>query len=416
MPVRLPRLGGLARTSLLVMFWQGTRMLCLAAWIIVGARVLGADNYGLFSGTVGTASALAGLVGLGGGMLMYQYAAADRSRFARYWKQCLLLCVISAGPLSLVFYLLSAGLLSWPALCLIALSEIVAFPFVTNAAFALSANDRMGWSAALPALNALLRLAAIGIFSALPASAGLTAYLALHLAASASSALLSLLAVRCLLKPEHATARISRSDLVHGGGHAAAWSSSVGVTTLDKSFVLHAGGSAIAGQYSAAYRIAAVLAMPLDAMIMSAMPRLFRAQRDNAQYRRLVASMILAALGYGIVASVVLGYGAHMLPHLLGNDFTAAIPGLQWMGLFVVGYSLRQIGCHTLLGRGWKLRKFLVEALGLVLMAVLSAFWIPAYGLQGAVWMIITAEAVMAFIAWLVVPFSPAPAIANAQH
>jgi hypothetical protein len=153
------------------MFWQGIRMLCLAAWIIVGARVLGADNYGLFSGTVGTASALAGLVGLGGGMLMYQYAAADRSRFARYWKQCLLLCVISAGPLSLVFYLLSAGLLSWPALCLIALSEIVAFPFVTNAAFALSANDRMGWSAALPALNALLRLAAICIFSALPASA-----------------------------------------------------------------------------------------------------------------------------------------------------------------------------------------------------------------------------------------------------
>lgn len=416
MRFKLPSLGGLARTSILVMFWQGVRMACLAVWIFVGARVLGAENYGLFSGTVGTATALAGLAGLGGGMLMYQYTAADRSRFARYWKQSLLLCALTAIPLSVVFCLLSRGLLPWPALYLIAVSEIVVYPFVTNAAFALSANDRMGWSAALPALNALLRLAAICIFSALPASADLTAYLALHLAASACSALLALLAVRCLLKPGPAKARISRSDLMHGSGHAAGWSSSVGVTTLDKSFVLHAGGSAIAGQYSAAYRIAAVFAMPLDAMIMSAMPRLFRAQRDNTQHRRLVASMILAALGYGIAASAVLGYGAHMLPHLLGSDFTAAIPGLQWMGLFVVGYSVRQIGCHTLLGRGWKLRKFLVEALGLLLMAALSALWIPAYGLQGAVWMIITAEAVMACIAWLVVSFSPAPAIASAQH
>ena len=416
MPLELPRLGKLARTSILVMFWQSVRMVCLAAWILVGARVLGADNYGLFSGTVGTASALAGLVGLGGGMLMYQYAAADRARFARYWKQCLLLCLMSAPPLSLVFCLLSAGLLSWPALCLVALSEIVAFPFVTNAAFAFSANDRMGWSAALPALNAMLRLAAICIFSALPSSAALTGYLLLHLASAACSALFALLAVRHLLKPGPAQLQINRSDLIHGTGHAAAWSSSVGVTTLDKSFVLHTSGSMIAGQYSAAYRIAMVLAMPLDAMVMSAMPRLFRAQQDNVRYRRLVTSMVLAALGYGAIASLVLAYCAHMLPHLLGSEFTAAIPALQWMGLFVAGYSLRQIGCNTLVGRGWKMRRFLIEALGLMLMAVLSALWIPGHGLQGAVWMIITAEAVMASLAWLTVPFSPAPAHAYAPH
>ncbi len=184
---RLPRLGNLARTSILVMFWQGIRIVCLAAWIIIGARVLGATNYGLFSGTVGTASALAGLVGLGGGMLMYQYSASDRAQFPRYWKQCLFLCVLSALPLSLLFSLLTAGLLPWHALGLIALSEIIAFPFVTNAAFAFSANDRLGWSAALPALNAILRLAAICVFSLLPLDHDLTVYLMLHLASSAAA-------------------------------------------------------------------------------------------------------------------------------------------------------------------------------------------------------------------------------------
>lgn len=413
MSARLPRLGNLARTSILVMFWQGVRMSCLAAWIILGARVLGANNYGLFSGTIGTASALAGLVGLGGGMLMYQYSTADHTQFPRYWKQSLLLCVLSAVPLSLTFLLLTAGLLSWPALCLIALSEIISFPIITNAAFAFSAHDRMGWAAALPALNAASRLAAICIFGLLPVDHDLTVYLTLHLASSACSAMLALILVRGILHPGPASMHIGSSDLLHGTGHAAAWSSAVAVTTLDKSFVLHAGGSEIAGLYAACYRIAAVIAMPLDAMVMSAMPRLFRAQRMTPQYRRLIISMILAATGYGTLGGVVLWCAASTLPSLLGMEFSAAIAGLQWMGLFVIGYSLRQIACNVLIGRGMKMHRFVIEALGLVIMAMIAAAWVPTHGLLGAVWMIIIAETLMAAAAWLTVIFSPGREVAH---
>ncbi|QII30189.1 polysaccharide biosynthesis protein [Stenotrophomonas maltophilia] len=407
MAARLPRLGNLARTSILVMFWQGVRMSCLAAWIILGARVLGATNYGLFSGTVGTASALAGLVGLGGGMLMYQYSTADHTQFPRYWKQSLWLCMLTGVPLSLAFSLLTAGLLSWPAIGLIALSEIIAFPILTNAAFAFSANDRLGWAAALPALNAAMRLAAICIFGFLPVNHDLTAYLMLHLASSACSAVLALALVRVILHPASASMQVGRSDLLHGTGHAAAWSSAVAVTTLDKSFVLHAGGSEIAGLYAACYRIAAVIAMPLDAMVMSAMPRLFRAQGNPPQHQRLIISMILAATGYGALGGLVLWSAAGVLPSVLGMEFSAAIPGLQWMGLFVIGYSLRQIACHVLIGRGMKMHRFVIEAFGLVMMAVIAAALIPAHGLLGAVWMIIAAEALMAATAWLIVIFSP---------
>lgn len=413
MSARLPRLGNLARTSILVMFWQGVRMSCLAAWIILGARVLGATNYGLFSGTVGTASALAGLVGLGGGMLMYQYSIADHTQFPRYWKQSLLLCAVSAAPLSMTFLLLAAGLMPWPALSLVALSEIIAFPIVTNAAFAFSANDRLGWAAALPALNAAMRLAAICIAGLLPVDHDLTVYLMLHLTSSACSAVLALILVRRILRPGPANMQIGRSDLAHGTGHAAAWSSAVAVTTLDKSFVLHAGGSEIAGFYAACYRIAAVIAMPLDAMVMSAMPRLFRAQRVSPQYRHLIAAMILAATGYGILGSLVLWCAAGALPSLLGMEFSAAIPGLQWMGLFIIGYSLRQIACHILIGRGMKMYRFVIEALGLAIMALIAATWIPAHGLLGAVWMIILAETLMAAAAWLTVIFSSGPEVAH---
>lgn len=73
---------------------------------------------------------------------------------------------------------------------------------------------------------------------------------------------------------------------------------------------------------------------------------------------------------------------------------------MRWMGLFVLAYSLRQIGCHALIGRGMKVRKTAVEAGGLILMSILSVLLIPTHGVLGAAWMIIGAEAAMATTAW----------------
>lgn len=401
MKLQWPR-GGLARTSLKVMCWQGVRLLCLAGWIVVAARTLGAQDYGIFAGVAGSASALAGLVGLGSGMLMYQYSAPDRSCFPRYWKQTLVMCAATGLPLSVVFFLLAAShsSLSNLAIALIAASEVLAFPIVTNSVFAFSANERLGWSAALPAVSAALRLLAIVLYRELPGSHDLTHYLALHLAASIIGAIFALLSARILLRPANVRARISASDLRHGAGHAASWTTATGSTMLDKSFVLHWGGDSTSGLYAATYRIAAVIAMPLDAMVMAAMPRLFRAGRQPEHNRRLLAAMGLATIAYSSGAAILLWLGAPLLPWLLGRDFAAAGPAMRWMGLFVLAYSLRQIGCHALIGRGMKVRKTAVEAGGLILMSILSVLLIPTHGVLGAAWMIIGAEAAMATTAW----------------
>lgn len=164
--------GKLVRTSLQVMIWQGVRLVCLAGWIVMAARTLGAQDYGVFSGIAGTASALAGLAGLGSGMLMFQYSASDHAKFSRYWKQTWVLCGLTSLPLALLLFpsVLGSASISTIGIALIAASEILAFPFVTNAAFAFSAHERMGWAAALPAISALLRLIAISVFGLLPST------------------------------------------------------------------------------------------------------------------------------------------------------------------------------------------------------------------------------------------------------
>lgn len=358
--------GKLVRTSLQVMIWQGVRLVCLAGWIVMAARTLGAQDYGVFSGIAGTASALAGLAGLGSGMLMFQYSASDHAKFSRYWKQTWVLCGLTSLPLALLLFpsVLGSASISTIGIALIAASEILAFPFVTNAAFAFSAHERMGWAAALPAISALLRLIAISVFGLLPIDRDLDHYLLLHLLSSLSGAAFALFAVRRLLKPARIPLRIRPSDLRHGAGHAASWTSATAVTTLDKSFVLRAGGDTTAGLYTACYRIAAVAAMPLDAMVMSAMPRLFRAREEGARHGRLVLAMMSAAVGYSAVVALLLWWGAVLLPRLLGPDFAPAVAALRWMGLFILAYSLRQIACHALVGRGFKLRKSMIEAGG----------------------------------------------------
>ncbi|MCC7635774.1 lipopolysaccharide biosynthesis protein [Stenotrophomonas rhizophila] len=399
---RLP-IGSLARTSLQVMVWQGVRLVCLAAWIVVAARGLGAQHYGIFSGIAGTASALAGLVGLGSGMLMYQYSASDPSRFSPYWKQTLVLCALTSLPLAALLFpsVLGSASISLSGITLIAASEILAYPYVTNAAFAFAAHERMGWAAALPAASALLRLIAIVAFSLLPIQRDLDHYLLLHLLASLGGAAFALVAVNRLLAPQPQRWQMQPGDLRHGAAHAASWTSTTAVTTLDKSLVLRAGGDTITGLYAACYRIAAVAAMPLDAMVMSSMPRLFRANQEQERHRRLVLAMAAAAAAYTGIIAALLWWGAAVLPRLLGPDFAPAVPALRWMGLFVLGYSLRQIGCNVLVGRGLKLRKTLIEAIGLLTMALLSAWLIPRHGLTGAVWMVICAEIGMASAAWV---------------
>lgn len=114
-----------------------------------------------------------------------------------------------------------------------------------------------------------------------------------------------------------------------------------------------------------------------------------------------------------MLGSLVLWCAAGVLPSLLGMEFAAAIPGLRWMGLFIIGYSLRQIACHILIGRGMKMYRFVIETLGLIIMALIAAAWIPAHGLLGAVWMIILAETLMAAAAWLTVIFSSGPEVAH---
>ena len=80
----------LARNTLWMVSGQGLRLIIQAVYFTVIARSLGANNYGAFVGVV----ALVGIVYpfgmLGSGNLLVKNVSRDKSLFARYWGQALL--------------------------------------------------------------------------------------------------------------------------------------------------------------------------------------------------------------------------------------------------------------------------------------------------------------------------------------
>jgi O-antigen/teichoic acid export membrane protein len=389
-----------------VSFWQAARLGGQALWVLAIARLLGPGGYGLFIGVAGLATTLGGLTGLGQGLVLLQDASREPALFDERWRKAIGTCLASGIAFAALFALagpwLFGAALSPGALALIGLSELLLYPVVTTAAFAFSARQRMGMSAALPAVVALGRvLAALACWLAVP-SPTLDAYVGFHAAATALCALGAWWWVHARLRPARVPFALGRRDTAEGLGFSLMWMVGNALTSLDKTLVLRLAGAQAAGQYGAAYRLATLLAMPVDALTMAAGPRLFR-HGGGRREPGLVARLALAALGYALLAAGVLWLAAGLLPWLLGPAFAPAVPAARWMALFVPCYGLRLLGSNVLMASDRKKLRVLIEGLGLLCLLAAAPLLVPGHGALGAVAMIVATEALLAAAAWAAV-------------
>ena len=381
------------------------------------ARALGPEGYGAFAGIAGFGSALGGFTGMGLGLVMYQEVARQPSVFGFRWRQTLVVTMVTGSLFALAFVLLGACLLVYRDLVVmtgIAFSEVVCFPLVTTAAFAFAAHERMGWSAAFPALLGAFRVLAVLVFLTLDDTPTLAAYVWFHAGASALFAGIALVLVYIALRPGAAPFQLRFSDLREGLGFSAVWVTGNALASVDKTLVMRLAGNEVAGLYASAYRFATVLALPMDALVMAAMPRLFRDGGGVQSNPALVPRMALVTLGYGLCAGGGLWVLADLLPWLLGEGFAGGVHAVRMMALFLPCYGLRVLAGNLLMARGCKTQRVLIEWAGLGFLVTFGYWRIPTHGLDGALMTIISAELALAVTGWYVLFFgSRGPALAS---
>lgn len=395
--------GRLAKNTVVVMFWQGIRVVAQALWLVLIARALGPQGYGAFAGIAGLGNAVGGLAGLGLGLVMYRDVAQDPICFSERWSQTVVATTASGSLLAAGFVICSGSVLGYTDKVVIvgvAVSEIVCFPFVTAAAFAFAAHERMSLSAALPAMLASSRVIAVLAFLLLPNAKTLANYVWFHASATAVFVGISLLMVRILLRPAVAPIVFSWRQLCDGLAFSAVWMTGNALTSLDKALVLRLAGSEVAGLYASAYRFAMVLALPVDALVMAAMPRLFRQGGGVPSNPRLIRRLLLVTIAYGLLSGVSLWLIADLLPLLLGDRFVAATGAVKWMGIFLPFYGLCVLGGNLLMARGYRMLRLMVEGAGLASLVLFGIWLLPRFGLNGAVTMMIASEVLLCIATW----------------
>lgn len=395
------RLRPVARNASVVMAWNVARLSSQLLWVLLLARDLGPAGYGAFSGLAGLGIALGGFVGLGMGLRMYEQVARDHAVLQQHWPK-VRGALAWSGPALLVAYVACAASLDADVALLpviaVGASEVLLAPVVSQLAFACAAVDRLGPSAAIPVVLSVARVGAVALHLWLFPASGLDGYALLHVATTMAAVVGAWVITHRALALPSRSARATAAELRSGLGFASLWASGLALTSVDKTAVMQAGGSQVAGEYTAGYRLASIAALPVEVLSMVIMPRVFRSGAGRPLARSTVLALVLGVTAYGGVAAWMVWLAVPFAPRLLGSGFAGLLPVALPLAIWVPAYALRLLAGNLLLGFGRKHVRIGVECAGLAALVAMMAIWLPGAGLEGAMRALVAAESAMALV------------------
>src|SRR6185437_6033994 len=153
---------------------------------------------------------------------------------------------------------------------------------------------------------------------------------------------------------------------------------------LDKTLAIKLLPLPAAGLYAAGARVIGAATLPVIAMMLSALPRLFREGRDQPKRTsRLLRLIFTIASAYSVALAVVLWFVAPVIVWLFGTRYNGIQHIIHWLCVAVPGMSLRTAagGILMALGKPWMRVGF--EITGVVVLAVSAAVMTASMGPLG---------------------------------
>lgn len=397
--------------AFLLTFWQFGRVGLQALWMVLIARLLGAASYGIFAGYAGLASALGAFTGLGFGLTLLQEVSRERARFGSSLRHAGMATLLSGLGLWLLFTAIANTLLghavSALAVACIGVAEIVAFPATILSSYAYQAHERPGMAGVMYTIVPLGNLIAVALYFLFGEGDSLLAYAPYHAAVACAASAAAWCVMRHQLCPPAADRRLpTRDETVESASYSLMRVIDTAMVSLDKSLVLRLAGAEVAGWYTVAFRLVSVLSIPVSALAMAALPRLFRA-RGRLNDGRLVTGLLIASLAFGSLGAVGMLAGAALLPWLLGHTFANAAHAAQMLCLAPLLMGLTATGANVLVTSDRRALRMAAQVSGLAVLYGLAATLIPRYGILGAAAMLQGALAATATLLWLAVFLRP---------
>jgi len=374
--VRGPIARGTIRTTFVLVLY----LLVQAGTLLLVARMLGPHQFGAFAAVASLAVLLGTVSTFGINIVLLGDVATAPNLRRRVLPYAIPTTLICGGTL-LAIYLLVCLLalhisgVSWVILLTIGVTELWLQPLFSLTVHEHHGLGRIARSQLLKVLPLALRLVAVAsIFLVNPADP-LTTYACAY---PVVSAVALTLAVRTFSHrwPAPKCWRLPRpAELRRAAGYAALAMSASGPGELDKTLAAKLLPLTAAGIYAVAARIIVAVTLPVNAMLTSALPRLFREGRDQPNR---TGNLLLWVFGttaiYVFAITVFLWSIAPLFEWLLGAKYHGLGQNIRWLCLAVPGLALRMVAGTVLmsLGRPWVRVGFEVAGVAVLIAAAVT--------------------------------------------
>ena len=399
--------GRLGQNTLFGTAGLGMRAVIQAAYLLIVSRWLGAEGYGLFAGSVALVILAAPLANWGSALLLTRHIAQDRNSSRAMWATALVQTGVVGSLLVLITLAIAALLLQHHLplmpLFLLALSELLLLPATHTATSHCYALEHGRASAVVTCLVPLSRtLTMLGFIAT--GLAGTPEHAAIaHFIGSVLGLLGAVAMVAAIDGLPAWRSRLPLRDAVRqGSAYAISNVAGTSYQEVDKVLMLQALGAAIVGPYTVAFRVASIFLMPVSALVGASLPRLMTHAGSN-EGARTYRAMLLAGVGYGVLAGIAILVFAPWVPRVFGNGYSLATHYLvllaAWPALFALRFCLAThlTANHRQAVRNW------VEIIGLGVIVAMNWLLLPRMGAEGAVLALLATEmSVTAMMAVLV--------------
>lgn len=382
-------MGPIAKSTIRTSCVLGLRLLIQAGTLLLVARMLGPDEFGIFAGVAALAVLIGTFSTFGTHLVLLGEMSKDphqREHILSYAVPTTLIggCLLFVLYLGICELIFADILLPLSILVCIGITEIILLPLYvlpTMESLALGKTARSQLITIFPL--GLRMLVAVGILILTPTEPLLIfawLYMAMALIALA------------LMKWKNSSAWLSmkqwriatRAELKHSAGYAALAMTAAGPSEVDKMLAVKLLPLGVTGVYIAASRVIGAATLPVIALLLSAMPRLFRIGDDTSkQSKKLTVWVFGTVFIYSMCLVGVLWFAAPIFQCLLGVQYVGVADMLLWLCLAVPALALRYSTGSILItmNRPWLRAGF--EIVGVLTLFITASLLIPQMGIYG---------------------------------
>lgn len=398
--------GPIAKNTLRTSLVFGVRLLLQAGTLVILARVLGPSAFGAYVALGALAVVLGTLASFGTHLVLLRNISREPNSRERSLRLALGTSALCGTVLVVVYIPVGAYWLRlaeasfWVIVCL-GVSELLLQPILVIAAMERQGRGEIVNSQLLLNLPLALRLVAALFVGCLASTELLSLFTTGHLLAMSLAVALAIALAPAKWPPPRSWRTPTAVEWRDASGYAFSSISASGVSELDKTLAAKLLPASSAGVYVAAARVIGALALPVFAMMVSAMPRLFK--EPGAGGRQMHSWLLACSAIYGVVAGAGIWLLAPGLPLLFGNSYAGMDDVVRWLAWAVPAISLRAAGSNVLTALDKPWARMLLEMTGCLVIGVLAWQFAPSLGGHGLAFSLICSEWLLACIIWVMI-------------